>query len=172
MVAISSLLGCSSPRPSRPRWRSTDRRRSPTHPLGPEHSGGWRRRDFLGSRGMGAAQGKKVSPPPLRQGDRGLPSCGPITPSRPRGSRGTAVQGEDVADMGPCKRPGLTGEGTETLASRKAVPAIRDQGQRSSPRHRGCRLWIKVPFHRSTAMTALITVRFDNRQPPITQPKT
>src|SRR5499427_9661263 len=30
------------------------------------------------------AQGKKVSPPPLRQGDRGLPSCGPITPSRGR----------------------------------------------------------------------------------------
>src|SRR5579871_3961429 len=40
-------------------------------PLGPERSGGWRRRDFLGSRGMGAAgvpelagwqaQGKKVS---------------------------------------------------------------------------------------------------------------
>jgi len=33
---------------------------------GPEQSGGWRRRDFLASRGMGEAQGKKVSPPPLR----------------------------------------------------------------------------------------------------------
>src|SRR5262245_33264578 len=34
--------------------------------FGPEHSGGWRRQDFLGSRGMGEAQGKKVAPPPLR----------------------------------------------------------------------------------------------------------
>src|SRR4029077_7114821 len=33
---------------------------------GPERSGGWRRRDFLGSRGMGEAQGKKVDPAPLR----------------------------------------------------------------------------------------------------------
>jgi len=33
---------------------------------GPERSGGWRRWDFLASRGMGEAQGKKVSPPPLR----------------------------------------------------------------------------------------------------------
>ncbi len=139
-------LDCSSPRPSRPRWRSTGRRRSTTHPLGPKHSGGWRRRDFLGSRGMGAAgvpalagwqaQGKKVSPPPLRQGDRGLPPCGPITPSRGRaGVCQTACQGEDVAGMGPCKRPGSKGEGTETLANRKAVPSIRDQDQHTPPRH-------------------------------------
>jgi hypothetical protein len=40
-------------------------------PAGPELSGGWRRRGFLASRGMGEAQGKKVAPPPLRQGDRG-----------------------------------------------------------------------------------------------------
>ena len=33
---------------------------------GPERSGGWRRDDFLASRGMGEAQGKKVEPPPLR----------------------------------------------------------------------------------------------------------
>ncbi|KAF0104031.1 MAG: hypothetical protein FD144_1960 [Rhodospirillaceae bacterium] len=33
---------------------------------GPEQSGGWRRDDFLASRGMGEAQGKKVEPPPLR----------------------------------------------------------------------------------------------------------
>jgi hypothetical protein len=30
--------------------------------FGPERSGGRRRRDFLGSRGMGEAQGKKVAP--------------------------------------------------------------------------------------------------------------
>ena len=37
---------------------------APVH--GPEQSGGWRRDDFLASRGMGEAQGKKVEPPPLR----------------------------------------------------------------------------------------------------------
>src|SRR6266849_8411646 len=89
MVAISLLLGCSSPRPSRPRWRSSGRRRSTTHPQGrstAEDGGGetpaFAGACFLGSRGMGAAgvpalagwqaQGKKVSPPPLRQGDRGF----------------------------------------------------------------------------------------------------
>src|SRR5260370_41405087 len=33
---------------------------------GPERSGGWRRSDFLASRGMGEAQGKKGEPTPLR----------------------------------------------------------------------------------------------------------
>jgi len=37
--------------------------------FGPERSRGWRRRDFLGSRGMGEAQGKKIAPPPLRHSD-------------------------------------------------------------------------------------------------------
>src|ERR1700750_2463593 len=39
--------------------------------LGPERSGGWRRRDFLASRGMGEAQGKKVSPRHCGIVDRG-----------------------------------------------------------------------------------------------------
>src|SRR6266478_1627692 len=56
---------------------------------------------------------------------------------RPRGSRRTICQGEDVADIGPCKRPGFTGEGTETLANRKAVPAIRDQDQHTPPQTPG-----------------------------------
>src|SRR5258707_13168879 len=47
-----------------------------------------------------------------------------------RVARRTACQGEDVAGMGPCKRRGFAGEGTETLAYGKAVPAIRDHGQR------------------------------------------
>src|SRR5258708_40022866 len=39
-----------APRPPRPRWRSESRRRSTPHLLGPQRSGGWRRRDFLGHR--------------------------------------------------------------------------------------------------------------------------
>ncbi len=137
---------------------------------GPERSGGWRRRDFLGSRGMGAAgvpalagwqaQGKKVSPPPLRQGDRGLPSCGPITPSkRPRGSRARQPCKEKTWQTWvKCKGPGFTGEGTETLAYKKAVPSY--SGPRASARLPDtgvCRLRIAVPFDRSVARTALFT---------------
>jgi len=48
-----------------------------------------------------------------------------------------------VADMGPCKRPGFTGEGTETLAYRKA--AIRDFGQRSLPDTEVYQLRIPLP---------------------------
>src|SRR5712692_2501232 len=97
-------------------------------PAGPKRSGGWRRRDFLGSRGMGEpgsprawsagwrAQGKKVSPPPLRQGDRGLPSCGPITPSRGRAGRvPDSLARRRRGGHGLRKRPGSMGEGTETL---------------------------------------------------------
>ena len=61
MVAIVVSLSSSGPRPSRPRWQSTDRRRSDRTPPGPQQGGGRPRRDFLVSRGMGAAQGKKVA---------------------------------------------------------------------------------------------------------------
>jgi hypothetical protein len=75
-----------------------------------------------------------------------------------------------VADMGPWKRPGFTGEGTETLASREAVPPSGTR-VRARPRHQACRLRIAVPFDRSAAGTALSTVRLDDRQPPITEPE-
>src|SRR6266481_997457 len=82
MVAISLLLGCSSPRPLRPRWRSSaagDRRR--TRRAEAQRRMAAARLSWLArngrSRGGPAlagwqAQGKKVSPPPLRQGDRGF----------------------------------------------------------------------------------------------------
>jgi len=54
---------------------------------GPERSGGWRRKDFLGSRGMGEAQGKKS----IRH------RCG-------SGDRGAAVLRLDQAKERPCGR--------------------------------------------------------------------
>src|SRR5437867_1833924 len=70
---------------------------------GPEWSGGWRRRDFVASRGMGAAQGKKVDPTPLwlRRSRRSRPPARSsqreaVWLARPR----TASSGEDVADVG------------------------------------------------------------------------
>jgi hypothetical protein len=95
MLAMSLLLCCSSPRPSRPRWRSAGRRRSMTHP---SRAGAQRRMAAVRlswlARGMGEAQGKKVSPPPLRP--RRSRRSRPLARSshqRPRGSPGpTAVR--------------------------------------------------------------------------------
>ena len=97
MVAMSLLLGCSSPRPSRPRWRSEGRRPTP-HPLGLERSGGWRWRDFLGPREEwvqpgsprlrgGKPRGRKSRRRHCGKAIEALPSCGPITPSRGRAGR-------------------------------------------------------------------------------------
>src|SRR6266478_2690981 len=49
---------------------------------------------------------------------------------RPRGSRAIQLVKEKTWQAWG---PGSTGEGTETLANRKAVPAIRNQGQRLPP---------------------------------------
>src|SRR5712671_2946947 len=57
---VTSPVCVSSPRPPRPRWRSSGRGRSATHPpSGPQRSGGRRRRDFLASRGMGVSPGEE-----------------------------------------------------------------------------------------------------------------
>jgi hypothetical protein len=73
--------------------------------------------------------------------------------------------------MGPCKRPGFTGEGAETLAHGKAVQAIRDQTSARATDTGVCWLRIAVPFDRSVAKTALFAVRFDDPHPPITKPE-
>jgi hypothetical protein len=74
--------------------------------------------------------------------------------------------------MGPCKRPGFTGEGTEPLAYRGAVPAIRAQAI-ARPTDTGvCRLrGIGCHSIDAVARPALTTVRFDDPHPPITQRK-
>jgi hypothetical protein len=124
------------------RQATGDRRRT----RGPERSGGWRRRDFVGSRGMGepgsprafsrgAASPGEESRAAAIAARRSRPAV--LWPDhaikRPRGSPDSS-QGEDVAGMGPCKRSRLPGERTETLAHRRAVARIRDQRQRSPPK--------------------------------------
>src|SRR5262252_10446207 len=157
MVVMSFLLGCSNPRPSRPRWRSTGRRRSTPHPLGrsaAEDGGGgtflareeWAPPGSPRLRG-GKPRGRKSR---RRYCGKAIEACRPVARSRhqeaARVACQTAFQGEDVAGMGPCKRPGFTGEGTETLAYGQAARAIRDRAQRSPPRHRVCWLRIAVPL--------------------------
>src|SRR5215469_10720247 len=67
MLAISLLLCCSNPRPSRPRWRSAGRRRSTTHPLAgrsaAEDGGG---ETFLPREEWAKPRGRKSIRPPLR----------------------------------------------------------------------------------------------------------
>ena len=63
---VTSPCCVSSPRPPRPRWRSEGRRRSATHPQGRSAAEDAVGADFLASRGMGEAQGKKVAAPALR----------------------------------------------------------------------------------------------------------
>src|SRR5260370_28268725 len=67
--------------------------------------------------------------------------------------------------MGPRKRPGLTGEGTEPPACRKAALAIPDQAQRSLCNTVVCRPRISLPFSRSVCEDRVFTVRFDDRRP-------
>ena len=72
---------------------------------GPEQSGGWRRGDFLASRGMGEAQGKKVEPTPLRlrRSRRSRPLARSAN-ERPSVARRTATSGEVVANLkGPAQ---------------------------------------------------------------------
>src|SRR5882762_7067837 len=100
---VTSPVCVSSPRPPRPRWRSSGRGRSATHPpSGPQRSGGRRRRDFLASRGMGVAQGKKVSSDGVAaQTIEAQPVFGQIEPSkRPRASRAEPQIREKMAGFG------------------------------------------------------------------------
>src|SRR5271166_3888071 len=84
MLAMSFLLGCSSPRPPRPRWRSTGRGRSATHP-GTDRS---RAEDavaktLLPREEWASAQGKKVdSDGVAAQAIEAQPFFGQIKPKR------------------------------------------------------------------------------------------
>src|SRR6266478_8517435 len=124
------------------------RRRSTTHPQGrstAEDGGGetflareeWAQPGSPRLRG-GKPRGRKSR---RRHCGKAIEACRPVARSRhqeaARVARQTAAQGEDMADIGPCKRPGSKGEGTEPLASRKAASATRDQGQRSRPQTPG-----------------------------------
>jgi hypothetical protein len=62
---------------------------------GPEHSGGRRRCDFLASRGMGVAQGKKVASGGVAaQTIEAQPVFGQIKPSKRPGASGAEQQSE------------------------------------------------------------------------------
>src|SRR5258708_31411878 len=93
---------------------------------GPEHSGGWRRRDFLGSRGMGEAQGKKVSPAPLRQGGRGAAVLRlDQAIKRPRGARARQPPWEKTWRTWSAQEAAFTGR-------RKRNPGVQKGGHAGS----------------------------------------
>src|ERR1700677_1583350 len=79
MLAMSLLLAVSSPRPSRPRWRSVSRRRSTTHPPGPKRQ--WRtatgRLSCLARNAGPAGRGRKSPRRRCGLGDRGAAGLRP-----------------------------------------------------------------------------------------------
>jgi hypothetical protein len=75
-----------------------------------------------------------------------------------------------VAGMGPGKRPGSTGERTETLAYRKG-PQLSRTEPNGRIQYQVCRLRIAVPFDRSVAGPRRSMSRFDDRRPSITEPE-
>src|SRR5580704_350407 len=87
MLAMSLLLCCSNPRPSRPRWRSAGRRRSTTHPLAgwseAEDGGG---ETFLPREEWAKPRGRKSHRRRCGSGDRGAAVLWPDQPGRGRGS--------------------------------------------------------------------------------------
>jgi hypothetical protein len=99
---------------------------APVH--GPEQSGGWRRGDFLASRGMGEAQGKKVEPPPLRlRRSRRSRPLARSAKERPWVARRTASSGEVVANLkGPAQEDRPAGR-------REGGPGVEKGRHRLSP---------------------------------------
>src|SRR5262252_10850969 len=133
MVAMSFLLWLFEPATIAASMAIDSRRRLTLHPLG---AGAQRRMAAEGLCCL-ARNGCRRGSPRLRGGKprgrksrrrhcgKAIEACRPVARSRhqeaARVARGTAAQGEDMADMGPCKSPGFKGEGTETLAYRKAA---------------------------------------------------
>src|SRR5712671_2607022 len=108
------------------RQAAGDRRRTPWGRSAAEDGGGetflareeWANR---GPRALGARSGEpRGRKSHRRHCGKAIEACRPVARSRhqeaARVACQTASQGEDVADMGPRKRPGFMGEGTETLA--------------------------------------------------------
>src|SRR5215471_11224966 len=133
IFAISLLLGCSSPRPSRPRWRSAGRRRSPPHPSSgrsaAEDGGG---ATFLAREEWAKPRGRKSRRRRCGTAIEAQPSFGQIKPSEaarlavwqliPRRRRGGYRSRKGSGSLGAEK---------ETPACRWTAAGCRDQtGQR------------------------------------------
>jgi len=102
----------------RPRWRSAGRRRATPHRLRPQRSGGWRRRDFVVSRGMTAQPAGEESrdqPLWLRRSRRSRPSA------RSGHWRGRLVRS-------------IYGQTTETMAALRNARTARTRSPASCPR--------------------------------------
>jgi hypothetical protein len=90
---------------------------------GPEHERRMVAVDFLASRGMGEAQGKKVDPSAVAaKAIEAQPSFGQIKPLRGRVAWAEQNSLEETwrTSNGPHKSPGSLGEGEETLSPEKA----------------------------------------------------
>src|SRR5215831_8251120 len=124
IFAMSLLLGCSSPRPSRPRWRSAGRRRSPPHPSSgqsaAEDGGG---ETLLAREEWAKPRGRKSRRRHCGTGDRGAAVLWPDQAIRGRVASVRQPEEKTWRILSePHKRPGPPGEEKETLACRWARP--------------------------------------------------
>jgi hypothetical protein len=120
------------------------------------------------ARGMGEAQGKKVSPPPLRhRRSRRRRPLARSSHERPRGSRRSDSTEEKTwrKSSNPHKRPPSWGEGKETLAYRRAplhVPTPATQ----RPHGGSCRIHRDAASVRSSAAATALWSRLGGDQRP------
>ena len=116
---------CSSPRPSRPRWRSAGRRRSTMHPSSgrsaAKDGGG---ETFLSREEWAKPRGRKSIHSRCGTGDRGAAVLWPDQAMRGHVVRALGSPEEKRRINGPHKRPGFVGEGKETLAYGRVTPAF------------------------------------------------
>jgi hypothetical protein len=175
MVAMSLLLGCSSPRPPRPRWRSTGRRRSTTHPQGrnaAEDGGG---ETFLAREELAQPGSLHCGVASPGEESRAGRHCGKamrlavLWPDhaikRPRGRAPDSRSRRRRGRHGSVQEARLNGRRNRNPGVRKGGPSHPGPGQRSHCRHRGLSAADRVPFDRSVAGAALLTVRFDDPHP-------
>ncbi len=135
---------------------------------GPERSGGCPRGDFLASRGMGEAQGKKVEPPPLRL--RRSRRSRPLARSAKREAVGRApnsILGEVVANLkGPAQEDRHYGRRGGGRGVEKGRHRLSPTGRRQRASPASCRLRQRNGPREVVIESCVRLSRRDERSPP------
>jgi hypothetical protein len=122
MLAMSLLLGCFEPATTAASMAICRPEAIDDAPAcGPEHRGGWRRGEFLASRGMGFSPGEEsLTDAIASQAIEAQPSFGQIKPLRGRVVRASnSMEKTWPTSSAAHKWSGVPGEEMETLAHRK-----------------------------------------------------
>ena len=105
--------------------------------MSPAHSFLARGREPRGRKSRRCHCGKAIEAPAVLWPDHAIDETARV-------ARQTAFQGEDVADMGPRKRRRSWGEGTETLAYRKAAITLSAAARQRNADTNACQPMVSV----------------------------